>query len=677
MTDSIKKNECLRELTWRGFFLACILTVLFTAANVYLGLKVGLTFATSIPAAVISMAILRFFKDSNVLENNIVQTIASAAGTISATVFILPALVMVGFWQGFPFWQTFILCGIGGVLGVMFTIPLRRALVVESTLPFPEGTAAAKTLEAGSRKSTNKNAKAIGTPILDISLGTGLSFLFSLFSSGFQIFSDGFSYYGKIAGIYSGAGFQYSFALIGAGYLIGIRVAIALFVGTLISWAVAVPLMTSAAHATSSMSTSDLIMYIWTNKVRYIGAGVIGIAAIWAIFALLKPLYKGMKYSFASMQQRMLEGSHSVPVHERDIPIMWVLVTCIFLALPLMAVFGDFIANDAASSVYSAGFIISLVVVSLFLVFLIGFLVAAVSGYMAGLVGSSNSPISGIAIIAVIAVALVMTYIFKTMQPINHHINSHFIVGLVIFITAGILSVACISNDNLQDLQTGHLLGATPWKQQVALVFGVVVGAMVLAPILNQLYQAYGFVGAMPRPGMNPTEALNAPQATLMMAIAKGIVTGNMEWGMLYLGAGIGAVLLLINQFFLNKRNWQLSVLSIGIAIYLPPEINIPLILGGILSYIIKLKTDKNKDVAFYTEQCGTLFSSGFIVGSSLFGIILAIWIGFSSSQNPFSLVGANFKGTAEILGFISFTAICCYFVYYQLRAQHKIRKQL
>ncbi len=668
---SISANS-VKELTWRGLVLACVLTVLFTAANVYLGLKVGMTFATSIPAAVISMAILRTFRDSNILENNIVQTIASSAGTISAVVFILPALVMIGFWKGFPFWQTFLLCSIGGVLGVMFTIPLRRALVVDSDLPYPEGTAAAETLKVGSRQREGTQAN-IGSPIADITIGTVLSFLFGLFSSGFKLLSDGISYYGKLGNIYTGTGFQLSFALIGAGYLIGIRVAIALLIGTVISWVFAVPIL--AGHLLAhSQTASDYVMSIWATKVRYIGAGTIGISALWAILVLLKPVYLGFKSSLASMRKYSQGGASAVPLHERDIPIVWVLVISLFLGLPLMALFGKFIADYNVN--YNAGFVIALVVSCAFVALLMGFLVAAVSGYMAGLVGSSNSPISGIGILAIIVVSLFLSYIFNNVTTVDHVVHTKFIIALAIFTTSAIFSAACISNDNLQDLNTGHLVGATPWKQQIALIFGVVVGSLVLTPVLNILYHAYGFVGALPDPGMDPKHALSAPQATLMIAIAKGIISHHMHWNMILLGVVIGIVFLLLNGMILNRKALHLSVLSIGIAIYLPPEINIPLILGGILNYIVKRRLKKGKS-RVYTERCGTLFASGLIVGSSIFGIVLAVLIGIVENQSPLALVGNHFVATANILGVVVFALICIYFVRYVLKTQIKVKQQL
>ena len=654
-----------REFSWRGFFLAFILTFLFTAANVYLGLKVGMTFATSIPAAVISMAILRNFKSNTILENNIVQTVVSSAGTISSVVFVLPGLVMLGYWKSFPFWQTFFLCGLGGILGVMFTIPLRRALVVESDLPYPEGRAAAETLKVGSHDQANQNIICAASSLKDITVGTVISFLYGLFSSGFKLLSDEFSYFGKIGHFCSGIGLQFSFALIGAGYLIGIRVAMALLIGTIISWVIAVPAL-SHFISQNGLPPSSYILSIWTEKVRYIGAGTIGIAAIWAIIMLLKPVYFGFKSSFRCMRQRKQGQVNSLPLQDQDIPIIWVLVVSVFLTLPLMAIFGSFISNYSVS--YNAGFIISLVIFCTILVLLIGFVVSAVSGYMAGLVGSSNSPISGIGILAIIIVSIVLLFIFQQ-SHIEHNFHQlKFITGLSIFTTSIIYSSAAISNDNLQDLSTGHIIGATPWKQQLALIIGVVIGSIALAPVLNQLYSAYGFVGSpLPHQAMDSSLALSAPQATLMLAIVKGIVNHHMQWSMIEIGAVVGIGFLSLNTFFLDKKNLSISVLSIGIAIYLPPQINLTLILGGLLSYLTKrqVRLPHNIKNLSLIERRGTLISSGLIVGSSLFGILLALLITTTGEQSPLALLSKNFRYLANLLGTFIFIFIYLYLLKY------------
>jgi putative OPT family oligopeptide transporter len=659
-----------RELTLRGFLIALVLTVLFTASNVYLGLKVGLTFATSIPAAVISMAILKFFKNASILENNIVQTLASSAGTLSAIVFILPALVMVKAWTGFPFWQTFFIAAIGGILGVMYTIPLRRALVVHSDLPYPEGTAAAHVLMLNSRRARANGQSLVEDikPIRDISLSAAFSFLFSLLSSGFKVVASGCSYFGQLFGLITGIGVDYTLALVGAGYLVGIRVALAILLGMIISWLIAVPWIGSSV-AIGQQSYETFVNNIWVTKVRFIGAGTIAVAALWAILCLLSPIYKGFKSAFERLSKKSLDPQTSLPIHERDMPILWVFATCLIMAILLAAVFSYFIDTFPSSGVSSFSF--TTIVICTLLAVIIGFLVSAVSGYMAGLVGSSNSPVSGIGLLAIIVISLVLLYVFHLNHDFSSPLTKGFVVALALFTTSVVFSVSCVANDNLQDLKTGYLVGATPWKQQVALVFGVIIGALVLAPVLNSLYQAYGFSGALPRPDMDMSRALVAPQATLMAAISSGIITHTMEWDMLLIGVIIGVFILILNGLLVKYgKTKSLSILSVGIGIYLPAEINTTLIIGGFLSFLVNhlVKRAHNAETL---KHIGTLLACGFIVGSSIFGIVLAILIQGSGNESPLQLISGSLGPIANVLGPVCFLLLVVWFYSY-LRSQKK-----
>lgn len=659
-----------RELTLRGFLIAAILTVLFTGSNVYLGLKIGFTFATSIPAAVISMAILKFFKNTSILENNIVQTLASSAGTLSAIVFILPALVMIQAWTRFPFWQTFFIASIGGVLGVMYTIPLRRALVVNSNLPYPEGTAAAHVLKLSNNHTDKFGQVENGKPIRDIGLSAALSFLFSLFGSGCKLFSSGATYYGKLFGFVTGIGVDYTLALIGAGYLVGIRVALAILVGMIISWLIAVPWIGS--HLPIPLQDYEtFVTHIWVSKVRFIGAGTIAVAAFWAILCLIKPIYTGFASAFARQAKKNAAPQAHLPVHERDMPILWVFAICLIMAILLAAVFSYFIGSFPAIGMTSFAF--TTVIICTLLAIIIGFLVSAVSGYMAGLVGSSNSPVSGIGLLAIIVISLVLLYVFHLNHDLASQTTKSFVVALAVFTTSVVFSVSCISNDNLQDLKTGHLVGATPWKQQLALIFGIVIGALVLAPVLNSLYQAYGFAGALPRPDMDLSHVLVAPQATLMAAISSGIITHTMEWDMLLIGVAIGIGILIVNGLLVRYYQTQsLSILSVGIGIYLPAAINTTLIMGGILAWFVsKLICHSRNSEAL--KHVGTLLACGFIVGSSIFGIVLAILIQASGLESPLKLMSASFTPIANALGLAFFLLLVIWF--YRYLAKKAVKK--
>lgn len=657
-------NENLKELTVRGIILGALITVIFTASNVYLGLKVGVTFASSIPAAVISMAVLKFFKDSSILENNMVQTQASSAGTLSSVIFVLPGLLMMGYWQDFPFWQTMLICAAGGTLGVLFTIPLRRAMVVNSNLPYPEGVAAAEILKAGNHADGDSGVK-------DIAYGGVLSGLVAFLTNGLRVMADGAS-----AWIQTGkAAFQlpmgFSLALLGAGYLIGIVDGIAMLIGVILTWGVAVPYFTMSEDIAADASLIDSAMTVWKTQVRYIGVGTIGIAAIWTLLILMKPMIEGMVHSF-----RMLKGGQEASEHRIDIDLSP--KTMIYILIATVALIVISLHHFIAAAPISPELSILLVVVCTFLAVFIGFFVAAASGYMAGLVGSSSSPISGIGIISVIVISLVLVSIGNASGLFETVDGQKFLTALTLFTASIVITTACISNDNLQDLKTGLLVEATPWRQQVALIIGCFVGALVIAPVLEILYHAYGFSGALPRPDMDPSQALSAPQATLMTAISQGIFTNKLEWTYILTGVGLGAVLITIDAFLKKVSNkvFSLPVIAVGIGIYLPPSINTPVIVGAFLAWIMARYIAKlgNKEMSAKAERFGTLFSAGLIVGESLMGVILAFIIAASvttgGSEAPLSLNLENWDTIGEWLGLIVFIVGIVIFASRVLRAK-------
>ena len=657
-------NENLKELTVRGIILGALITVIFTASNVYLGLKVGMTFASSIPAAVISMAVLKFFKDSSILENNMVQTQASSAGTLSSVIFVLPGLLMMGYWQDFPFWQTMLICAAGGTLGVLFTIPLRRAMVVNSDLPYPEGVAAAEILKAGNHADGDSGVK-------DIAYGGVLAGLVAFLTNGLRVMADGAS-----AWIQTGkAAFQlpmgFSLALLGAGYLIGIVGGIAMLIGVILTWGVAVPYFTMSGDIAADASLIDAAMVVWKTKVRFIGVGTIGIAAIWTLLILMKPMIEGMLHSF-----RMLKGGQAESEHRVDIDLSPKTMIYILIATVVLIVIS--LHHFIAAAPISPELSILLVVVCTFLAVFIGFFVAAASGYMAGLVGSSSSPISGIGIISVIVISLVLVSIGNASGLFETVDGQKFLTALTLFTASIVLTTATISNDNLQDLKTGLLVDATPWRQQVALIIGCFVGALVIAPVLEILYHAYGFSGALPRPDMDPSQALSAPQATLMTTISQGIFTNKLEWTYILTGVVLGAVLITIDAFLKKVSNkvFGLPVIAVGIGIYLPPSINMPVIVGAFLAWIMTRHIAKlgNKEVSAKAERFGTLFSAGLIVGESLMGVILAFIIAASvttgGSEAPLSLNLENWDIIGEWLGLIVFIVGIVIFASRVLRAK-------
>ncbi len=654
------KKQNLPELTLRGLILGSILTIIFTASNVYLGLKVGLTFSSSIPAVVISMAVLSLFKTSNILENNMVQTQASAAGTLSSVIFVIPGLFMCGYWSEFPLWQTFMICLCGGGLGVLFTIPLRRTMVVESKLAYPEGRAAAEILKVANKDQSSKKGKQ---GIKEIALGSFIAAIFSLLSNGFKLAASESNFafiWNKMA---FGFSMGYSLALLGAGYLVGLAGAIALFVGMFLAWGIFTPYL-SNFEFDSAKNAVDLASSVWSSKVRLIGTGAIAIAALWTLIELLKPVIEGIKEIVKNVKITNQEKNERTNI---DLSLKSIFILFVLMVVGLFITFYSFVEDANLSIYYQMLFSFVGTLVSV----LIGFFVAAACGYMAGLVGSSSSPISGIGLIGVIISSIV--FLVLGVELFQDPMLSKFAVALAIFITSVILATAAISNDNLQDLKTGHLVGATPWKQQVALLVGCVFGALAIVPVLNLLYQAYGFVGAMPREGMDASSALAAPQANLMSTIAQGIFHHNIEWGYMAFGVFVGILMIIIDKILKGTQKMSLPPLAVGIGIYLPPAVNIPLVIGGILKYIVMqhltkkyAKNSHKEEKLASCEQRGTLFASGLIVGESIFGVIIAgitvFSVSMGGSENPLALNLANFHDS-ELFALIFFVGVVLYFI--------------
>lgn len=654
------KKQNLPELTLRGLILGSILTIIFTASNVYLGLKVGLTFSSSIPAVVISMAVLSLFKTSNILENNMVQTQASAAGTLSSVIFVIPGLFMCGYWSEFPLWQTFMICLCGGGLGVLFTIPLRRTMVVESKLAYPEGRAAAEILKVANKDQSSKKGKQ---GIKEIALGSFIAAIFSLLSNGFKLAASESNFafiWNKMA---FGFSMGYSLALLGAGYLVGLAGAIALFVGMFLAWGIFIPYL-SNFEFDSAKNAVDLASSVWSSKVRLIGTGAIAIAALWTLIELLKPVIEGIKEIVKNVKITNQEKNERTNI---DLSLKSIFILFVLMVVGLFITFYSFVEDANLSIYYQMLFSFVGTLVSV----LIGFFVAAACGYMAGLVGSSSSPISGIGLIGVIISSIV--FLVLGVELFQDPMLSKFAVALAIFTTSVILATAAISNDNLQDLKTGHLVGATPWKQQVALLVGCVFGALAIVPVLNLLYQAYGFVGAMPREGMDASSALAAPQANLMSTIAQGIFHHNIEWGYMAFGVFVGILMIIIDKILRRTQKMSLPPLAVGIGIYLPPAVNIPLVIGGILKYIVMqhltkkyAKNSHKEEKLASCEQRGTLFASGLIVGESIFGVIIAgitvFSVSMGGSENPLALNLANFHDS-ELFALIFFVGVVLYFI--------------
>lgn len=669
----IPASKSLPEMTVKGIILGIILSMVLAGSNAYLGLKMGQTISASIPAAVISMTVLRLFRTSNILENNIVQTIASAGEVVAAgIIFTIPALVIMGYWQHFHYWQITIIALTGGLLGTLFSIPLRRALVVESDLKFPEGVATAEVLKAGEKSEDGQASKGIKFLVSGALLASIVKFC----QSGLNILSESIGAWFKLGGGVFGLNMGFSISMVGAGFIVGMKVAINLLVGSAIAWIFAVPLYAFFSSGPQDFglpadaSALDFAMGIRSAKVRFIGVGTMVIGGLWTLASLVGPIKSAIVSSFAALRKARA-GLVAKPLRtEYDIPMTTVLMGTVAACIPLVLLFNHCL-SDASLPLSSSAYwstIAFLVVAAL----IVGFICASIGGYMAGLVGSSANPLSGITIGAILAISLCLVLLLSgEIQFGVANTETLSLAAVVIVIGAVVAVTASFSVDNLQDLKSGQLVGSTPWKQQITLIIGAIAGGIVVAPILYLLFEAYGIGGAFPRDGMDASLALAAPQATLMASVAQGIFENKLDKDLVLIGVVIGLIIGIFDRLYLSRHSkYRLSILAVALGIYLPQDVVLPLVLGGLLNFFAakKLATkhasatpEEFKEIKEKTERQGLLFAAGTIAGEALVGIILAIPFATYQSTKILSIVGPDFEQIATILGTFVFTAISCY----------------
>jgi putative OPT family oligopeptide transporter len=612
-------NPDQRQLSARAIILSVILAMILAAANTYLGLFAGLTIATAIPAAVVSMAVLRVLGGGTILENNIVQTGASAGSSIAAgVIFTIPALVILGYWQDFRYSWVFAIAGLGGLLGVLFSVPLRRTMIVENPLPFPEGKAAAEVLKAGDNPGP-------GLKILAVSSLIG-AFVKLMAESGLRMIPDnaaGAGFFGKYLGY---MGTNLSPALLGVGYIVGLNIGIVVLSGSILSYNIAIPIYHAYFQHTdpalmaqlAGLSAADAAGLIRAEKVRYLGVGAMLIGGIWTLFSLRNSLLSGVRSGIAAARK----GSGAVVAEtERDLPMKWMLIALVVFTLPLLALY--------QAIVHQWGVSIPMTIIMI----VAGFLFVSVSAYLAGLVGSSNNPVSGITIATILFASAVLWLLLGKDSQIG--------AVAAIMIGAVVCCAAAVGGDNLQDLKAGYLVGATPWKQQLMLGIGALSCALVMAPVLNLLASAYGIGPPTPE---HPN-SLNAPQAALMASVAKGMFGGKLPWDMIAIGGVIGAVTIAFDGWLKSRGStFRVPVLAAAIGIYLPLELMVPIFLGGVLAHLV----ERRHKVAAHDEAArdrvhrpGTLFSAGLITGEALMGIAIAVPIVLSSRGDVLALPSA------------------------------------
>lgn len=656
-TPIIPASQSLPEITWKVIILGTILTVILAAANAFLGMKVGQTVSASIPAAIISISILRFFRNSNILENTMVQTMASVSESLIAGVtFILPALIILHAWTHFYYWQTVILALLAGILGVLFTIPLRRALLSDKSLRYPEGTAIANVLRA----SASKEKSDMGL----LSWGGGIGALIALFQTGFQVLTDNIQYWFKTQYTVMGFGLGLSPALIAAGYIAGVNVAISMSLGVVIGWVMGVPILTWAFGMPDLESAKAIAMDAWRSHTRYIGVGTMLVGGIWTLVTLVRPIVRSLAASFASLKETKDGEENTTLRTERDMPSHFVFWGICLMLIPIFLLILYTIMpddNDVSHSFRAllAGFTAVYVIIG-------GFLFCSISAYFAGLIGSSNTPVSGLLVSALLILCLILLAFFSLNGGISGRETFAVVLALgsMVIIAGGL----AISNDTMQDLKVGQIVGATPWKQQVMLLIGVVVSAFVMQPILELLFNAYGIGGVFPRPGMNEAQMLSAPQAGMMATVAEATYTHHLEWSTIITG-GVVAVLCIMVDEFLKPRGMRLPVLAVGLGIYLPLESCMPAIMGGYLSYFIQHRlfskygrTGSEKQIT-YSQHRGLLLACGLVAGASIMGVVLAIPFALKKSSDALKIMPEQYEPYAGVLSVVV-TMILCGWIY-------------
>ncbi|WP_421869299.1 OPT family oligopeptide transporter [Marinoscillum sp.] len=642
----ISPETRLNELTFRSIILGAVLSVVLGAANAYFGLFSGLTVSASIPAAVISMAILKAFKNSNVLENNMVQTAASAGESLAAgVIFTIPALVIMGYWQEFNYVETTLISICGGVLGVLFTIPLRNALIVKEKLMFPEGVATAEVLKTG--QTGGKSVKFL--------VYGGL--IGGLFKLGYEALGLWNGLFEKATVInqklYLYFSLNLSPALVAVGYIVGLNVSTLVFLGGVVTWWIAIPVYVGAngfdAVAAELVAAGKFVSIdgvtaeamggaLWSAKMRYLGVGAMVVGGLWALLSLRSALSTAFKSGVQAFKEGAQKVSETLRT-ELDTPMSWVLIGIGVLIVPVFFIYITII-KDVPITLF-----MSLVMV------IAGFLFSAVAGYMAGLVGSSNNPISGVTIATILSTALLLLLLMGSSDP-SRGAAGAILVGAVV------CCAAAIAGDNMQDLKAGHVLGATPRNQQIMQMIGVIAGALLIAPVLNLLLESRG-IG---NPTVEHPDPLAAPQATLMMSVATGIFGGNLPWVIISIGAGIGVLIIAIDQY-LKKigSSFRMPVLAVAVGLYLPFELDSSIFVGGVIAYLIDRSFRKNnisKEKQDTASNSGLLIASGLITGEALMGILIALLATF---QINLSLVDEPIGGSLVGLAILVLILIYLY----------------
>ncbi len=608
----------LPEITVKAVVLSVILAAILAAANAYLGLFAGMTVSASIPAAVASMAILRLFRESNILENNLVQTAASSGEALAAgVIFTIPALLLVGYWSDFDYWQTVLIAAVGGLLGVLFTIPLRRALIVTAGLRFPEGLATAEVLKVGAAERSETGSRESTKGFQSLLSAALLGGLVKFGESGLRLWTESLEGAIQVGRTVFYAGLNLSPALLAVGFIIGLQTAAVVFLGGVIGWVILMPAYGLVHGLPPDRTGLEAAMSIWSGQIRYVGIGAMLTGGLWTLTKLREPVWKSLMTLRASYRaSRTPEKTSGLLRTEQDASFLWIVVPFGLSLLPMAWIYSTVVDN------FLLGLLMTI------LMALAAFLFSSVAAYMAGMVGSSSNPVSGVTIATIMVAALLLVFFMGAGHPAGP--------AAALVIGAVVCCAAAMGGDNLQDLKTGHLVGATPWKQQVMQVVGVVTGALVLVPVLSLLQAKYG-IG---EPTNSHPHPLSAPQATLMANLTRSVFVAGLPWPLVGLGAVIGCLIILADRRQEQcGSEWRLPVLAVALGIYLPLKLSATIFVGGLIAALA------NRDMGGWHEpsQRGLLFAAGVITGEALMGIMLAMPIALAAlwpnfSTDPFTL---------------------------------------
>lgn len=621
----VPASVSLPEITLKAVVLSVILAAVLAGANAYLGLFAGMTVSASIPAAVVSMAILRLFRRSNILENNIVQTAASSGEALAAgVIFTIPALLLIGYWPAFDYWQTTAIALVGGLLGVLFTIPLRRALIVGARLRFPEGVATAEVLKVGSGTGPTVTSRRADTTA---EAGAGFRILLTAASlggavklgeSGFRLWAEALEGAAQVGRSVVYGGINLSPALLAVGFIIGLHTALVVFVGGALGWLILMPAYGWLNGLPDGMTGLAAAKAIWSGQIRYVGIGAMLVGGLWTLAQLRGPVLASFRRLTDTYREAMSgSGRGPLPRTERDATLPWVVVPFVLSLVPMALIYHGAVGQGLIATVMTLVMVVA------------AFLFSAVAAYMAGLVGSSSNPISGVTIATIMLAALLLVVLMGRGNQAGP--------AAALLIGAVVCCAAAMGGDNLQDLKTGHLVGATPWKQQVMQVVGVATGAVVITPILALLQAKYG-IGAVTAEHPYP---LSAPQATLMASLARGVFGESLPWPLVGVGAGLGvAVILLDLRQERRGASFRMPVLAVALGIYLPLKLSAAILAGGMVSELVRQSgVDRHGRAA----RRGLLFAAGLVTGEALMGILLAVPIALTSvwpaiGADPFKL---------------------------------------